>query len=330
MRMILTDESFTDVGYLPEDAELDLEIGSDRNNDLQIAIPGMSYDPQRMPVGGALYAQGTEYGGILGDIESDTRDEMIYITCDTWRGMLEYSIIEPPAGQSHRVISGELHAVMKTLLGDKLGTLYDVPSESTGVSVTNWQIDRYVTLLAAYEKLLASVGHRLNIEADGQGESLRIILRAVPIVDYSSEVEISQDAKVDFVITQKNRRYTHMICAGRGELQNRQIIYLHQKPDGSVEKVTSIPEGLGVRTYFYDYSSVESLAELEKAGRQQFKDINETDTQEVHLEGEDLLTIGDMVGGRDYVTGIYVSQPITSKVVKITGGQLSVEYKIGE
>ena len=40
------------------------------------------------------------------------------------------------------------------------------------------------------------------------------------------------------------------------------------------------------------------------------------------------LEIGDTVAGRDYVTGIYVRQPITQKILRITDGQEDIEYKV--
>lgn len=73
---------------------------------------------------------------------------------DTWRGMLAYRIIEPPSGQDHLVLSGELNTVIRELIGDRFGGLFYVPEINTGITVSNWQMDRYVTLYDALMKLV--------------------------------------------------------------------------------------------------------------------------------------------------------------------------------
>ena len=40
------------------------------------------------------------------------------------------------------------------------------------------------------------------------------------------------------------------------------------------------------------------------------------------------MQIGDIVGGRDYITGIVVKKPITGKILNIKDGTYKIEYKI--
>ena len=40
------------------------------------------------------------------------------------------------------------------------------------------------------------------------------------------------------------------------------------------------------------------------------------------------LAIGDIVGGRDYNTGILVQKPVVQKILKISKGTISVDYKL--
>ena len=40
------------------------------------------------------------------------------------------------------------------------------------------------------------------------------------------------------------------------------------------------------------------------------------------------IEIGDIIGGRDYVTGMYAAKPIAKKIYKMSGGTASLEYEI--
>ena len=40
------------------------------------------------------------------------------------------------------------------------------------------------------------------------------------------------------------------------------------------------------------------------------------------------LNIGDIVSGRDYVTGILVQKPVARKILKLKKGKISIEYKL--
>ena len=67
---------------------------------------------------------------------------------------------------------------------------------------------------------------------------------------------------------------------------------------------------------------------LVSQGIKYFYDMAKDDQQD--LEVEDLeLDIGDIIGGYDEVTDTEVSQEVTNKIIKITNGLLTAEYKIG-
>ena len=40
------------------------------------------------------------------------------------------------------------------------------------------------------------------------------------------------------------------------------------------------------------------------------------------------LEVGDIITGRDYITGAVVKKPIIGKTLKVEGGKMSVEYRI--
>lgn len=48
---------------------------------------------------------------------------------------------------------------------------------------------------------------------------------------------------------------------------------------------------------------------------------------EAHINNVD-VDIGDMVGGRDRVTGMSIQQPVVGKILTIKDGEIDVEYKL--
>lgn len=329
MEFFIADENGRDLCVLTDDAEIDVEIGKNSKNDFQLTIPYSMYDAEIYKQGNVLYTHGREYGGVLGDMKVSTEYKTIKFVGDTWRGLLAYDIVEPPAGQAYRTVSGELNAVIRELVGTRFNAMFEVSSEDTHKVVTDFKLDRYATVLDSIIKVLDSVKYRLKITPNGYGETLRIVLSAEPIQDYSASIEVSQDSNVDFEISKNYRRYEYMIAAGSGELEKRAIVKLHLKEDGTVEEVDTIPDK--VRTIFYDYPNIEDNAKLAEEGEKRFASVNSTDTQSVTVSDEAAdYDMGDIVGGRDYMTGIFVAEPITAKVVKIKDGAMSINYTVGE
>lgn len=325
MDFIFADSNYYDCQIATGD--IDIEIGRDSKNDFVVESSIKYYDGSIK----ALYCDGTEYGGLIRSIESNTKEKTVTYAGDTWRGLLDQKIIEPPRGQDYLYVTGELHTVMASLLGNAFGALIQVNTIQTSAGVSNFQVPRYGSMLAVFEKLLSSVGHKLVIRADGSRSQLRVILSAEPINYLSDVIEISQDTNLFFVINKNVRNYNYMICAGAGELRNRQIVYLHLWGNGAVSEVSSIPDGEDVVVYFHDYPNAETVEDLIASGIDKFDELSETDSSEVEISNaDDDYMIGDVVGGRDYTTGIVISEPITRKIVKYSRNRLTIEYKVGD
>lgn len=110
-----------------------------------------------------IYIMGTEYGGIIGEVLTDTTLDYVELKGLTWRGRLAKKIIQPPAGSDYKTVSGELHTVMKSLIEPEFDGLFVVSQENTGVTVSNYKFDRYCTLLDGLTKMLKSKGYRLEL-----------------------------------------------------------------------------------------------------------------------------------------------------------------------
>lgn len=324
MNFIIADANKKDLCFLDEGASLDFDIGS--TDDFQISVALDDYDPEAHIEGNILYCLGTEYGGIFNDPEISTKERKKTLTGDTFRGMLKKKYIEPPSGQDYKTISGELNACIAQLMnGAFSNTLFKVSSASTGVSVSGFQFDRYCSLLDGINKMLASKNYRLRIRAIRVSDDFFVELSATPLIDYSDDVEFSQDNDVNFKIKRVTNKYNYMIALGKGELHERQVLYFGENA-GVVSQVSAIPSGDNVKVYLYDNTSTEDLA---ADAVKKFAEINAADEYTMTMKDDIELEIGDIVGGRDYITGLTIAQPITRKIIKYNNSKQSISYEIG-
>lgn len=330
MDFYITDKDRYDMMSLSDKCSFDFEIGSE--NDFEIRIPVSLYDSEIYEKGHYIYCDGTEYGGRIEGIKSDTSDGIVKVYGETFRGMLKDKVVEPPTGEAYLYISGDLTNCLKALLGGQYTDVFKVSDALTGVSVSNYKVNRYDYILNAMESLLESKGYRLDISVVNEEAQFFVELSAKP-----NEVddEISQDYDFNFSIDKKTLKYNYMIALGGGQLEKRTVLYLHQKEDGTIEQVSSIPNGDDIRVYKYDYSSSESTGsetELLDSATKKFDEINESDSQAMTIsDGSQIeLELGSIVSGRDYVTGITIQEPVTKKILKIKNGIAAVSFKIGD
>ncbi len=211
--------------------------------------------------------------------------------------------------------------VLKEITG-ALGTV----GGSTGVILKNWQVDRYITLYDAIMKFLNANGYRLQIESKKDGTDFGYVsIQAVPVKDYSDTVRYDQDCHVDFNIRDYRRGINHLVCAGEGQNEERVVLHLYVQKDGSVGK-TKYYAGLLERTAVYDFSSAD-MEQLEEDGTKRLKELQNYKSIDVTVEDME-LELGDIIGGREQVTGTEIKKPIVRKILKIKDGKAEVEYKV--
>ena len=275
-----------------------------------------------------VYVPGTEFGGRIGEVMTDTALDYVELKGYTWRGMLEHKVIEPPAGNDYKIVAGELHSVMKELIEPEFDGLFLVSSVDTGIILSGYQFDRYCTLLEGMVKMLKSVGYRLNIRHKRiKGEPDYVLIEAVQIRDYSSQIELSKDCKLNYTMNDKRNGVNHLIVAGKGELQERNILHLYMWPDGSIRNeqyYTGIDEIVQV----YENTSTET-EKLQSQSEEKLKELCNKKTFKMDIEklGID-VGIGDIVGGRDYLTGLYAAKPVENITYSIIDDVVSKVYKL--
>lgn len=308
-----------------KDANLMVDLNGNRNFSLQIA---RSYWRPELTFSSLIYILGTEYGGIIGEVLTDTTLDYVELKGLSWRGRLAKKIIEPPAGSDYKVVSGELHTVMKSLIEPKFDGLFVVSQEDTGITVENYQFDRYCTLLDGLNKMLKSKWHRLQLSfRREQNEPGYLYIEAVPITDYSNRIELSRDCKLNYTMDDKRDGVNHLIVTGKGELQDRNILHLYVQENGEIG-TEQYYTGIREITEVYENTSTET-EELMSAAEDRLRSLagKKTFKMDVAKLGMD-VDIGDIVGGRDYLTGMYMAKQVENIVYEITNDVESKTYKL--
>lgn len=328
MDFIIADDKRMEIGYLPKEVEIDLTLYRDADNacgknDAKIKVSGASM----IGYGTFVFVPGTEYGGRILELQRKTSEKAEEWYLDTWRRMLGQKIIVPPAGQAYRSASGDANDEIRKILGGMFGDLFVVPSAPAGITVSG-QYDRYTSVLDGLNKILLRSNAKLQIKAM-QGEPNKkfyVQIGAVPIADYSQDIEYSQDNKIDLTIRDCRRGINHLICLGRGELTERMIRHLYVQEDGTIGG-TQYYFDTDCREVAFDYPNAENEEELVKAGRERLQELMNYKKMEVSVN--DLtLDIGDIVAGRDRVSGMYLSKPIVSKILRVKNGVESIRHEV--
>lgn len=320
MDLIYTDENREDLGIL-FDYSFDLAFGSSEN-DFELKT---STSNHILKQGYYIYIEGTEYGGVVDNIKVKTASKELIYTGRTYHGLLESKIIEPDANANYLNVSGEANAVLGQLIERlALKDLFKASTDISDFTISNYQFNRYVAGYTGIKQMLNSVGAKLHIAF----ENGYVVLSALPIVDYSKDDEFDTD-QIKFDIEKYYNPTNHLICLGKGDLADRQIIHLYADAKGNISK-TQTQFGLNERTEVYDYSSVESLEELESSGIEKFKELQNDGKVQMQLDTAQEYDIDDIVGAREFVTGITMSKPIVKKIVTINKGIIKIENKVGE
>lgn len=324
MELIITDLNGRQVRML-SNYNADFDLSGQKT--FEVTLPAAQYSDD-MTYGCRVFVAGTETGGLIGDIFTDTASDTVSLIGLTWRGLMAKKIIRPPAGADYKTVSGELNAIIKQVTAGMFGDLIIPTSAGTGKVIRNYSFDRYVTVLDGLEKMLKTVGYRLKFtyQAGTPGGAGWVEVGAVPIVDRSGEIELSQDNRLNFTIEDDRTGINHLIVGGTGELRDRVIVDLYVQADGTVSQ-TPYYKGLQEIAEFYDFPASSDTAELVAAGEKHLAEICSKKTFRMNVERLDLdIDIGDIIGGRDYITGLTVKKALINKVITITSGQQTIDY----
>lgn len=322
MELILTNEKGNDIRVLnPIKADFDIGV----QNDFEVVIPADEWQND-FQFGCRLYEPNTENGGIIGAIKTDTAENTITLKGYTWRGLLAKKVIEPPNGADYKTVKGDLHTVMSSIVQNAFSSVIRSSEIPSGITIS-YQFERYTDMLTGLSKMLLTKSHKLKIKYVQQekGAAGFVELSAVPIFDYSEKIELSQDSKLNFVLEKNKNNVNHLIALGKGELKNREVIHLYLQKNGTIGK-KQFYKGISEITETYDNANSENL---EEDSVNHFLELLKSTSFSMNIESLDIdVDIGDIVGGRDYITGLYIKKPLIGKIVTFENGYKTSEYKL--
>ena len=342
MDLIYMNADREDIGVMKE-FSLDLAFGADENDFECTVSRNMHCCKERY----YLYIEGTEYGGVIDDIESDTDADEVKYHGRSWQGFLDIKCILPlqqgeksengvtlkllDADQNsyvdrYLIVSGEANNILSWMI-NRVGLegLFSASTVNSGIYVEQFQFDRYCMAYAGICKMLKSCGAKLKLDF----QNGKVVLHAESIKDYSKDEQFDSD-----LISLKVKRYykpvNHLICLGQGDLEERQIIHLYADEEGSISHSQSLM-GTDEIVQVYDYPSVESLEELEKGGIEKLQEAWNQDHISIGLDSDqESFDIGDVVGAVDQITGMEGKAEITKKIVTINNEDITISYEVGE
>lgn len=111
MEFLICDKNKMELGGIPDNVAIDFDIGD--TNDVEITCERGFLD-----FGMYLICPGTEYGAMIEELDSWTSDSKETWMGNSFRRFLKEIVIEPPAGEDYRVVSGDAHDIMRELLKD--------------------------------------------------------------------------------------------------------------------------------------------------------------------------------------------------------------------
>ena len=120
----------------------------------------------------------------------------------------------------------------------------------------------------------------------------------------------------------------HLICLGSGELKDRTVVHLYVDANGNISRRQTFT-GADEIAKVYDYAGA-ARADLIKGGTDQLSQYANETSFKIDLDSDKDVDIGDIVGGRDYISGIKMTAPITRKLVTWRDGFQDTEYELSD
>lgn len=319
--IILLDENMKELGQVDIDVDIEVGTSTDSSNDFELNTATIqSFNPY------GWYIQGTEFGGIFEYSYNSTENDYTTLKGYSWRGLMSQSIILPPTGSDYKVVSGEANTILSDILEDVLGGFFEVSTEDSGLTISNYQFPLYVNTLDGLEGMLEKYGYRLSIVAEKPLTGSPIVIKVSAVQATQVSGTYNKDNRIPMEFTINNMGINHLICAGQGELQDRLKVDLYIDENGEVS-TTQHYTGFQERTAFYDYGSAESEQDLIDNGTEELLNLASSKSLTMKSPQDIELEIGDTVKGV-FLDGTTIISPIVKKIYKITNGLSTVEYKI--
>lgn len=313
MEFVIADKDGRNLRQIVE-CEADLAYGDDEN-DFELTC-----DPSIAPKeGDIVYCDGTEYGGVVDEVESDTATRLVTARGRTFHGILAGKRLVPDSGKKAVTVSGTAKAVMQSLITRfKLSPMFVAVDGADGnVSYT---FERFGDAYSGIRAMAKAHSLRLSlVYSDGRVEA-----SLVPVRSLGDKVDSDL---MDFTVSRIARRTNHLVCGGTGEQENRKVVHFYADADGKVSKTQSL-FGVDEIAAFYDYSNADE-AELDEEGRKELEGMQTSGSVSISAHDDIEAEVGDYVTATDNVTGTKVTSEISKKILKVSRGVPTYEYEVG-
>lgn len=317
--LIITDSNHVDARSAA-DFTLDCAWGKEEN-DFELVMSATA----TIDAGAYIYVDGSECGGVVDAMEDQLTSGVSTLTYSgrTWHGVLANKILEPDRGKDYLTVSGTASTVISSLISRVgLDAVFDaVDSPTAGAqTIKSYQFDRYTDCYTGLRKMCAASGLKLRL-AYASG---KVRVWAEPAAHYGDSIDSDL---IDFDVTRTWRKPNHLIGLGKGDLAARTVVHWYADAKGNVSQSQSL-KGVDEITQVYDYSSAEAN-ELNQKTREKLQELQSEGDVKVTVRDDAnvVFDVGDTVTARDNLTGITVNASITKKIVKVSGGVLSVDYE---
>lgn len=324
MEIIHANHEFEDLQQLRKITSYDIVLSDSSDSDFLLIAPLKSFVVHPANIGDIIYCPNGEIGGVIS--RRIIEGERIDVYGKTWRGMLNKNLIYPTPGQAYRSVSGNAKTVIEGLLGNHFGTLFTVAPSS----VTLADQFRYEPIGDGIHRMVSKAGAKLVIRQKDSGVELSI----VPREDLSESIELSEDygalVKID---EDQSQNTNHVVALGQGELLDRRVIQAWLLPDGTItydETHPQRPRGVDEHTHKLDYPNAEDDQTLIEAIRRVFSRQKASINTSIDLSNATEIEgdLGDIIATRERTTGIYVTQRISKKIIKVHDtGRVVIRYE---
>lgn len=323
MDIVYTNDSMSSVGYL-DVVGFDESIG-DSGNQIQVKLH--SQQQTELAQGSLVYSPGTEYGGIIQDIQSKLETDgqrYVYYSGPSWSGRLAQKVIKPPTGQDHYTMVGEANECINELMAYLgLDDLFKAPDTDSGITLDT-DLERFADAFSALRSCLSSSDARLSMIYDNA-------LKCVVIQAVQREIHGGYTSDNSPISVTVATPVNHLVCAGTGEMQDRVVIDLYVQADGSIGE-TPYYTGLDMIDSLYENTTADAT-KLREEGEGKLVELQNVNQVSISVDdgSEDLYPLDDVITGLDSVTGIQASSTIAKKVVSVdANGFETYRYEAAE
>ena len=301
-----------------EDFGLYASIG-DEGNSFELALP----EGVRMGKGWMWWMDGTEWGGTVDSASARTTKGVREAVWQgrTWSGVLASKVLCPDAGADYIEAEGDANDEIRRIVERvSAGSVCSAKSSKSGVEVSH-RYGRYDDAWTGLRSMLRANGARLDAKWSGG----RASLGAANVSEVGSYID---NDLLDLDVLQQWRCTNHLVCLGVGELKDRVVIHLYADEGGNVSKTQTL-FGADEISEKYDYSNAEA-AELEEKGAEKLREMQTKGSVGLEVADEGIvLSLGDIVHGRDNVLGVDVHGEVVQKTARFANGVWKVSYEVG-